>query len=331
MIKRGRNHILSLKSKEGEYIFDHLSLQNLVVNYLCNLYSNDGIFYSLYISIDFQKFSQEFAYILMALPTEEEVRAAVMSMNANKAPDGLPVVFYQKFWNMTKNEQTRFIREVFMNNNSIATINETPISLIPKTHNPKVFTQLLQPIGLCNVNCKIISKIIVNCIKPFLPNLIGEEQSSFISGWHITGNIIVMQEALHSMCTRKVSTGHMAIKVDLKKAYDRLKWKLIQETLQLTGMPYSLILIIIDLVSSVTMRILWNGDRFQQFTPMRGVRQGDPFSLYLFVLCMERLGHIIKNAYNEGTWTPIQFDKDGPKLSHIFFANDLVLFGESSI
>lgn len=57
----------------------------------------------------------------------------------------------------------------------------------------------------------------------------------------------------------------------------------------------------------------------------------DPLSLYLFVLCMERLSHIIKDACSEGYWNPIQFRNGGLNWSHSFFADDLVLFGESSM
>ena len=88
-----------------------------------------------------------------------------------------------------------------------------------------------RPIGLCNVIYKLISKCIVNKLKGVLPDLISPAQSSFVPGRQITDNVILMQEAIHSMRRKKGATGWMAIKLDLEKAYDRLRWDFIHDTL----------------------------------------------------------------------------------------------------
>ncbi|CAL1390513.1 unnamed protein product [Linum trigynum] len=77
------------------------------------------------------------------------------------------------------------------------------------------------------------------------------------------------------------------------------------------------------------MRILWNGKLSQSITPTRGVRQGDPLSPYLFVLCMERLSHKIDEACLSKKWKPIHLTKEGLPLTHLFFADDLLLFAEA--
>src|ERR1044072_9038608 len=59
--------------------------------------------------------------------------------------------------------------------------------------------------------------------------------------------------------------------------------------------------------------------------------QGDLLSPYLFVLCMERLAHRINDAISSGDWSPIKLTRTGPPISHLFFADDLLLFGEASI
>ena len=81
----------------------------------------------------------------------------------------------------------------------------------------------LRPIGLCNVAYKAITKAIVNRLKPILAKLIAPTQSSFVPGRQISDNIIIVQEMLHSMRQKKGSTGHIAIKIDLEKAYNRLR------------------------------------------------------------------------------------------------------------
>lgn len=47
--------------------------------------------------------------------------------------------------------------------------------------------------------------------------------------------------------------------------------------------------LILHCISTSRMRVLWNGEALEEFHPSRGIRQGDPLSLYLFVLCIEKL------------------------------------------
>ncbi|KAA3482991.1 reverse transcriptase [Gossypium australe] len=76
--------------------------------------------------------------------------------------------------------------------------------------------------------------------------------------------------------------------------------------------------------------VLWNGKLFEVFKLSRGIRQGDPISPYIFVLCMEPLAQIINVEALNGKWKHIKLSRDGPSISHIFFVDDLVLFSEAS-
>ena len=78
------------------------------------------------------------------------------------------------------------------------------------------------------------------------------------------------------------------------------------------------------------MQLQWNGELTESFTPSRGIRQGDPISPYIFVLCIERLSHGINDAVQRGLWKPIRLARGGTPLSHLFFADDLILLGEVS-
>lgn len=124
--------------------------------------------------------------------------------------------------------------------------------------------------------------------------------------------------------------GTMAIKVNLEKLYDRLNWGFLQETLVLAGLPKDLVTLIMHCVSSVNISILWNGETIDPFVSSKGFKQGDPFSPYLFVLYMERLAHVIKEEVLAGNWIPFLVSRNGPKIFHLYFINDLILFGESS-
>ncbi|KAK9232243.1 hypothetical protein WN943_022488 [Citrus x changshan-huyou] len=184
------------------------------------------------------------------------------------------------------------IREgIFKGHQIPSEINKTLIVLIPKVEHLDSL-RLYRPISLCPVIYKIITKIVANILKGILFELIGPTETSFVPGRHITENIIIAQEVIHTMRRKSGKIGQMLIKVDLEKAYDRL----------------------------TSIQILWNGECTEEFVPSRGIRQGDLISPYIFVLCIERLSHGIHRAINTGTWRPIRLFKRGTLITHVFFA-----------
>ncbi|XP_016732262.1 uncharacterized protein [Gossypium hirsutum] len=104
----------------------------------------------------------------------------------------------------------------------------------------------------------------------------------------------------------------MAIKLDLEKAYEKVSWDFICASLNVAGIPIFFQTVIMSAISSSSMQILWNGMPTQKFKPIRGIRQGCPLSPYLFVICMEWLGHIIRVEMDIGKWEPIRLSRTGP-------------------
>ena len=79
-------------------------------------------------------------------------------------------------------------------------------------------------------------------------------------------------------------------------------------------------------VSSVSTSILFNEKALDPILPSRGIRQGDPLSPYLFILCMDYLGQLIEEKCSANLWQPVKASQSGLAFSHLFFANDLMLF-----
>ena len=102
-------------------------------------------------------------------------------------------------------------------------LNETLISLIPKSPNPESLNNCM-PTSLCNTIYKFVSKIVVGRLRPHLDKLISPNQAAFVPGRQGLDNIVIAQELLHSLDTKKGKVGFMAVKVDLAKACDRLEW-----------------------------------------------------------------------------------------------------------
>lgn len=163
---------------------------------------------------------------------KEEVTEAIMVIWPVKAPgpDGLHALFYQKNWNIIK-EQVHCLVENFFQTGSLPMgLNDTNLVIIPKVQTPERVTQF-RPIRLCNVAYKIVTKVMTNRLKRIMPDLISPSQSSFVPESQIIDNIVIYQEILQTIRRDKEKPGFMVIKIDLKKAYDRLDWEFIRDTL----------------------------------------------------------------------------------------------------
>ncbi|CAL8157237.1 unnamed protein product [Prunus armeniaca] len=141
---------------------------------------------------------------------------------------------------------------------------------------------------------------------------------------------MIAQELMHKFKLAKGKKGMFAWKIDLSKAYDRLNWGFIESVLLEVGFPTSFIQLIMQCVSIVRYHICINGELTDPFSPSNGIRQGDPLSPYLFVLCIEKLSHIIVDVVKRKLWYHIKTSQNGPSASHLFFADDLMLFVEAT-
>ena len=119
----------------------------------------------------------------------------------------------------------------------------------------------------------------------------------------------------------------MALKLDMSKAYDRVEWNFLEEIMRKMGFNENWINLVMVCVRTVTYSVLVNGEPCGMIHPTRGIRQGDPLSLFLFLLCTEGLnGMIKKKAERRGEIHEYSLCRRGPKLTHLLFADDSLLF-----
>ncbi len=187
-------------------------------------------------------------------------------------------------------------------------------------------------ISLCNVIYKLISKVLANRLKKILPSIISETQSAFVPGRLITDNILVAFESLHHMSTqRQGRVGHMALKLDMSKAYDRVEWKYLEAIMIKMGFNSIWVNLMMECVRTVSFSVLVNGSPHGYFSPSRGLRQGDPLSPYLFLLCAEGLHGLLSQAESTGKIQGLSLCRNGPHLTHLFFADDCLLFCKANL
>lgn len=129
-----------------------------------------------------------------------------------------------------------------------------------------------------------------------MPFLISSTQSAFLKGRVASQNIILANEVLHSFKKKLGSKGWAMVKVDFNKSYDRWEWSFVSEVLHKFGFPGLFIDCLKLCFTDVSYQVLLNGVPSSIITPTRGLRQGDPFShyIYIYILCMEMFSLNIK-------------------------------------
>ena len=95
---------------------------------------------------------------------------------------------------------------------------------------------------------------------------------------------MLAQETLHTLRKKKVKEGLLGINLDINKAYDLLEWSFIARVLEANGFCERFINMIMHCISSIRFSILLNGSPLSSFYPKKGIRQGDLFSPYIFIL-----------------------------------------------
>ena len=101
-------------------------------------------------------------------------------------------------------------------------------------------------------------------------------------------------ETLHHMESQKSKKmSFMAMKLDMSKAYDRVERKFLIKIIEKMGFCEKWVSLIFECISTVSYSILVNKEPKGDIRPSRGIRQGNPLSPYLFLLCSEGLNRML--------------------------------------
>ncbi|XP_074313520.1 uncharacterized protein LOC141648697 [Silene latifolia] len=218
----------------------------------------------------------------------------------------------------------------FLTSKLLKEVNHTFIALIPKIDNPQTANHF-RPISLCSTVYKIISKIIATRLRSVLHKIIHPFQGAFTPNHFIQDNILLAHEIFNSFKRKKGKAGWIAIKLDMEKAYDRLEWNFIEETFKQMGFNHKWISWIMECIKTTSFSVLVNGTPGDVFRPTRGIRQGDPLSPYIFIMCAELLARSLKNNSDmSSTDIGIRIGPGMGKIPFLTFADDTIIFAKAT-
>jgi hypothetical protein len=279
---------------------------------------------------DITQISVEENEILTAAFTEKEVWEAVDQMERNKAPgpDGFPAEFYQRFWRILKLDLMALFHQLYERSLPLFKLNFGVITLLPKKENA-VQIQQYRPICLLNVSFKVFTKVATNRISSIAHKIIKPTQTAFMPGRHILEGVVVLHETIHELQKKKLDG--VLFKIDFEKAYDKVKWPFLQQTLRMKGFNPLWCGWIRDFIEGGSVGIKVNNDIGHYFQTRKGLRQGDPLSPLLFNLVGDMLAIMIARARDAGQIGCLIPDLVEGGVSILQYADDTILFMEHDL
>jgi hypothetical protein len=145
------------------------------------------------------------------------------------------------------------------------------ITLIPKIENATKFQQY-RPIFVLNVSFKIFTKVETNRLNKVARTVVSPTQTAFMPGRNIMEGVVIPHETIHELHTKK-SNG-VIFKIDFEKAYDKIKWSFLQQTLSMKGFSPKWCRWIQNMVSGGSVGIKVNDDIGPYFQTKRGSDKG---------------------------------------------------------
>ncbi|XP_056691659.1 uncharacterized protein [Spinacia oleracea] len=249
-----------------------------------------------------------------------------MDSSKSPGPDGYIAGFFKLHWEKVGQSVCDAVNNFLTTGFLLKEWNHSLLVMIPKCEMPEEVGHL-RPISLCNTIYKCASKCLVLRMKLVLPAIISPSQHAFISGRFMTDNVLLSHELIDKINHRKRGKGYLAsVKMDMSKAYDRVYWIFLLKVLRAYGFPNHWIHLIHQCISTVSYKVLINGCTSDQFRPKCGIRQGDPLSTFPFLFCMEMFSRMLQMGSDLFSFQGINITRGSPKISHIFFADDALLF-----
>ena len=247
-----------------------------------------------------QQITENLKYINQSLSTEDrdklnkfisciEIEEAIKGMKNEKSPgdDGIPKEFDHKFFHLLKDELTELYNNIKFEKIMPDSQKNATVKLLFKKGDHRSLRNW-RPISLLNTDYKILSKILTNRISNVLDKIVPIEQKCGIKGRKMT-------DVIRNLASyRDHSMNGFFVLIDQAKAFDRINHEYLFMTMEALGFKGDFLELTRMLYKDITSQVMVNGHPTSKINIERGVRQGCPFSMTLFVLSTIPLINIIK-------------------------------------
>ncbi|KAM7517189.1 hypothetical protein LguiA_006772 [Lonicera macranthoides] len=308
-------------------------IEDCIVNFYKSLYSSaqSSEIVSSLISYVPHLVSDADNQMLLQVPSDEEVRAAVFGLDPSSAagPDGFNGYFYHQCWSLVQRDVCKAVQEFFRLGVVHKHLNSNLVILLPKVKGACSVAQF-RPIALSNFLFKIITKIISNRVSTIIAKLILPNQCGFIKGRNISSCITAVSECVN-MLNKRSYGGNMCMVIDFIKAFDTIEWPFLFQVLGAFGFDSIFVGWIKAILESARLSFLVNGRVAGYFQCSRGVRQGDPLSPLLFILAEEALNRALHALVDHGSIKRMASTRNSIPPSHVMYADDMIIFCNASL
>lgn len=327
--KHRKQHIFRLEQEEGVIVGD-TELKKYITNYYKNLFGQPA---ESNISLvedqidDIPQVTDLENDLLTTSFTETEIKEDVFQMEHNKAPgpDGFPAEFYQVFWEIIKDDLMALFHDFHEERLPLFSLNFGVVTLLPKIDDARQIQQY-RPICVLNVSFKIFTKVGTNRLNNVAQTVVSPNQTAFIPGRNIMEGVVILHETIHELHTKK--RNGIVFKIDFEKAYDKVKWSFLQQTLRMKGFSPKWCRWVEGMVQGGSVGIKVNDNIGHYFQTKHGLRQGDPMSPILFNIVADMLALLIKRAKTDGQVRGIIPHLVDDGLSILQYADDTIIFLE---
>ena len=257
--RNAKNKVMNVISDNGKLIHENYEILNHQAKFFQQLYSNNENVTPDLGHLHGPKISHEQKQNLETDITLQELQEVVKSMKHGKSPgmDGLPVEFYIVFWSRVKDLLFMVYKKAINSGCLHYSARQGMITLIPKKERDVLFIKNWRPITLLNVDYKVLSKVFASRIKTVLDDIIHRDQTGFLKGRCISENLHIILDTLDYCDINKIPA--VFISIDFEKAFDRVGYSALAESLRLFGFGENFVGFVALLFNEITLFTTNNG------------------------------------------------------------------------
>ena len=246
-----------------------------------------------------------------------------MKKNETHGSDGLPIKWYQKFWDDISHLLLGSLNYNYTYGQLSCSQRKGIITLLYEKGEHENL-QNWRPINLLNYDYKILAYVLTSRLQKVIGNIVKNDQTGYIKGRFVGQNIRLIQDIIE-LAIDADFLEQCIIFIDFHQAFDTLEFNFIHNCLKEFGFGETFINWIKIIYTNVCSSVLVNGWVSEEFKISRCIRQGCPLSALLFILAVEFLGmHIRQNECVEGI--DVRLDSCLKSIKICQLADDTTIF-----